>query len=96
MYLLVAYDVSTASPAGERRLRKVARVCQDYGCRVQNSVFEVALSETLLPTFRTALLDAIDPAFDNLRIYRLHGSFSAVVEKHGIDKAVDFEEPLIV
>ncbi len=96
MNLLVTYDVSTTTPEGRRRLRRVAQVCQDFGQRVQYSVFECSVGETDLVRLRSRLLDEIDPDDDSLRLYRLHGSISETVEVHGLDRRVDFEGPLIV
>ena len=45
MFVLITYDVNITSPHGEKRLRNVARVCLNYGKRVQNSVFECILTE---------------------------------------------------
>ena len=43
MLVLITYDVNTETPAGRKRLRKVAKRCVDHGQRVQNSVFECLL-----------------------------------------------------
>jgi CRISPR-associated protein Cas2 len=96
MNILVAYDVNTTTPAGRRRLRRVARVCLDFGQRVQYSLFECAVGETELATLRTRLLSEIDTAADSLRLYRLNGGFGDMVEAHGRNRAVDFQAPLIV
>jgi CRISPR-associated protein Cas2 len=96
MNLLVTYDVSTTTPEGRRRLRRVAQVCQDFGQRVQYSVFECSVGETDLVRLRSRLLDEIDPDEDSLRLYRLHGSIADTVEVHGRDQRIDFDGPLIV
>ena len=96
MNLLVTYDVSTTTPEGRRRLRRVAQVCQDFGQRVQYSVFECSVGETDLVRLRSRLLDEIDPDEDSLRLYRLHGSIADTVEVHGLDRRIDFDGPLIV
>jgi CRISPR-associated protein Cas2 len=96
MHLLVAYDVSTTTPEGRRRLRRVARVCCDYGQRVQYSLFEVVVGETDLVRLRGRLLDEIDPAADSLRLYRLGGNFDGLVEAHGRNRSIDFEGPLVI
>lgn len=95
MQVLVAYDVSTTTKTGRRRLRRVARVCEDFGQRVQKSVFECSVGTKEYFTMRSRLLEEIDPAEDNLRLYRLSGSFSELVECYGVDGRVDFEGPLI-
>ncbi len=96
MHVLVTYDVNTQTSAGRRRLRRVARVCLDFGQRVQYSVFECVVGETEFARLRTRLLVEIDPEADNLRLYRLAGSFTEVVEAHGRNRAIDFEGPLII
>ena len=96
MDVLVAYDVSTESAAGRRRLRKVAQVCKDFGQRVQNSVFECSVNEMQYETLRHRLLECIKKEEDNLRIYRLIGSKDRYVETYGIDRYVDFGGPLVV
>ena len=76
MQVLVCYDVTTTTPEGRRRLRRVARVCLDYGQRVQQSVFECTLNETDLTRLRSQLLDEIETREDSLRLYRLIGKFA--------------------
>lgn len=96
MYVLVTYDVSTESRAGRRRLRKVAKVCEDFGQRVQYSVFECSVGEADLHRLREQVLDIIDEAEDSLRIYHLPSSYENSVEQHGKGKAEDYHGPLIV
>lgn len=96
MNVLVSYDVSTTSPEGRQRLRRIAQACLDYGQRVQFSVFECTLSDTNFVKLRSRLLDILDTAQDSLRIYRLGGNLSEVVESHGVDRKIDFDDSLIV
>ncbi len=96
MLILVTYDVSTESPAGRRRLRRVAKVCKDYGQRVQKSVFECQVDPTNYERLEQALLDEIDEKEDNLRIYRLHEPLAKNVKEFGCFRATDFEAPLII
>ena len=95
MFLLICYDVSTVTAEGRRRLRKVARLCKDYGQRVQQSVFECDVGEVQWATLRPALLSAFDPSEDSLRFYRLGEDASRRVEHQGIKPSLDFEGPLI-
>jgi CRISPR-associated protein Cas2 len=95
MNVLVTYDVNTTTPEGRRRLRRVARVCLDFGQRVQYSVFECVVEATELAQMRERLVSEIDPATDSLRLYTLGGNFAGVVETHGCNRAIDFEGPLI-
>ncbi len=96
MFLLICYDVSTVTPEGRRRLRKVAQLCKDYGQRVQQSVFEVDLGDVQWAQLRPSLLKTIDPTQDSLRFYRLGKDPSARVEHHGIRPSIDFDGPLII
>lgn len=95
MYILVTYDVSTETKAGRRRLRHVATACKDFGQRVQYSVFECTVSEAQFEALRHRLLKTINKDEDSLRIYHLRGRREDVVESHGIDNYVSFEDPLI-
>jgi CRISPR-associated protein Cas2 len=96
MLILVAYDVSTETRAGRRRLRRVARVCLDYGQRVQKSVFECRVDKTTYEVLEKRLLDEIDSREDNLRLYRLNEPIEEHVKEFGQFKAVDFDGPLVV
>lgn len=93
---LITYDVSTTTPEGRRRLRRVAQVCEDFGQRVQQSVFEICVGPTEYAQLRHRLLNEINPQEDSLRLYRLVGSFDQVVESHGLDRRIDFQGPLII
>jgi CRISPR-associated protein Cas2 len=97
MNILVTYDVAeTESREGARRLRKVAIICKDYGQRVQFSVFECEINEMQFEVFRAKMLKVIDPNLDSLRFYKLMGGRDRAVEAYGVDKYVDFNEPLIL
>jgi len=96
MNLLVAYDVNTQTAEGERRLRKVAKVCLGFGQRVQDSVFECSISPADMERFRARLLKIIDTEQDSLRIYKLHPKREEVVEVHGRDQYRDLTGPLII
>jgi CRISPR-associated protein Cas2 len=94
--LLVAYDVNTETPEGQRRLRKVAEACLAYGQRVQKSVFECALTEMQFELLRTRLLGCIDEQRDSLRIYRLSLPRERHLWTYGVQHEVDYMGPLIV
>ena len=96
MHILVTYDVSTESSAGRKRLRKVAQTCQDFGQRVQKSVFECAVNEIQYEEVIRRLLNIIKEEEDSLRVYRLTEPAEKHVHAYGIDTAVDFNEPLIL
>lgn len=96
MEMLVTYDVSTEDAAGRRRLRRVAKVCQAYGQRVQKSVFECRLNSVQLEGLKHALLNEILPSEDNLRIYRLQEPRDKFVQVMGKTLLFDIHDPLIV
>ena len=96
MDILVTYDVNTETKAGRRRLRKVAKLCKDYGQRVQLSVFECRVSLAQYEALQAKLTATIDPTVDNLRFYRLPAPREESVQSFGIDKYTDFDEPLIL
>jgi CRISPR-associated protein Cas2 len=96
MLYLVAYDVSTTTPEGRRRLRKVAQACKDYGQRVQKSVFECLVEPQQWLLLKNNLLEIIDPDEDSLRIYPLDENVRRRIEHVGRNEPVDFEGPLIV
>ena len=94
--LLVCYDVRTDSPAGRRRLRRVAKICVAHGQRVQNSVFEVSVTDVQLLTLKERLLNEMDANEDSVRLYRLRQPREKFVEAYGRDTYTDFSEPLIL
>ena len=96
MNVLISYDVSTETADGRRRLRKVAQTCQDFGQRVQKSVFECSVSETQFEEVIRRLLDIIEKTEDSLRVYQLTEPREKHVQVYGLDGRVDFEEPLIL
>lgn len=96
MLVLVCYDVATTSPEGERRLRTIANLCEDYGVRVQYSIFECRVTPPLWITFRAALLAEFEPKEDCLRFYFLAENSAAKTEHHGVKQPLDPTGPLIV
>jgi CRISPR-associated protein Cas2 len=95
MLILVTYDVSTVQKAGLRRLRRVARACEDYGVRVQKSVFECQVGQTEWVQLKNRLLKEIEPKEDSLRFYYLDDATRQKTEHYGVEKPMDFTEPLI-
>lgn len=69
MDVLVTYDIDTTFPAGERRLVRVAHVCEAYGARVQKSVFECRLTPARLQRLVIRLADLVDPSLDSINVY---------------------------
>ena len=96
MLVVVSYDVETTSAAGRRRLRRVARACQDWGQRVQFSVFECDIDPAQWTVFRTRLLHEIDPERDSLRFYFLGAEGRRRVEHVGTKAVRDLTGPLVV
>lgn len=96
MFVLVSYDVSTMDPKGPRRLHKVAKACQDYGQRVQFSVFECIVDPAQWAVLKQRLIDEIDQKVDSLRFYYLGSNWRRRVEHVGAKKTIDQEGPLIV
>ncbi len=96
MFILVTYDVSTVEKAGQRRLRRVARACEDYGVRVQKSVFECQVGQKEWASLRDRLLREIKASEDSLRFYFLDEKAVQRTEHHGVDRPVDLTEPLIL
>jgi CRISPR-associated protein Cas2 len=95
MMVLITYDVNTETAAGKKRLRKVAKKCQDYGQRVQNSVFECILDPALLKQLQNSLEKLIDPEKDSLRYYYLGDEWRSHVEHVGAKASLDLEGTLI-
>ncbi|MEN1968636.1 CRISPR-associated endonuclease Cas2 [Lentibacillus sp. N15] len=95
MLILITYDVSTTSSGGTKRLRKVAKVCQNFGQRVQNSVFECVVDSTQFATLKIELAGIIDEGKDSLRFYRLGDNYKTKVEHLGVKESLNLEDPLI-
>ncbi len=96
MLVVITYDVSTIKPEGQRRLRRVAKVCKDYGQRVQFSVFECVVDPARWAAVRQKLIDEIDPEVDSLRFYFLGSNWKRRIEQIGAKKSYDPEGPLVV
>lgn len=95
MLIIVAYDVSTETAAGRKRLRRVAKICESTGQRVQKSLFECNVNEMQFEQLERDLIAEIDDKLDNLRFYRITEPVALRVKQHGCFRAVDFEGPLI-
>ena len=89
--VLITYDVCTADAEGRKRLRKVAKKCENYGQRVQNSVFECDIDAAMLVALKSLLLDIIDMERDSLRFYQLGKKWHNKVEHFGAKKSYDPE-----
>jgi CRISPR-associated protein Cas2 len=96
MLVLVTYDVSLTESGGARRLRRVAKACQDYGQRVQFSVFEIEVDPAQWTTLKARLERLIDPKHDTLRYYYLGANSRRRMEHVGAKAVADLGGPLIV
>lgn len=96
MLVLVTYDVCLDTPAGNRRLRRVAKCCTNYGVRVQNSVFECVVDNEQFIRLRHDILKEYDESKDSIRFYNLGNNHQNKVEHYGAKVSIDVEEPLIL
>ena len=96
MYILVTYDVDTTDKYGQRRLRRVAKACLDYGQRVQNSVFECELTEVQLCVLKERIKEIIDQSLDSIRFYHLNRSENRRVEVMGVETAFNVNDAIII
>lgn len=95
MVILVCYDVSTTDRAGQKRLRRVAKACRDYGQRVQYSLFECRVGDKEWVRLRHRLMSEIDSKADSLRFYFLDEVAVARVEHAGVREPRDLADPLV-
>lgn len=96
MMVLITYDVSTISDGGQKRLRQVAKKCEDYGQRVQNSVFECVIDPQQFKELQHQLQKIVDPATDSLRYYYLGAKWKEKVEHFGAKQGYDPEGMLFI
>lgn len=96
MVIIITYDVCTIDDGGKRRLRKVAKVCQNYGQRVQNSVFEANIDYGNFLLLENKLLKIINIERDNIRFYFLGNNWKRRVESYGCQKTYDSEGLIII
>jgi CRISPR-associated protein Cas2 len=96
MMVLVTYDVNTETALGRKRLRTVAKTCENSGQRVQNSVFECLVEPAQWTALRARLIDAIDEETDSLRAYFLGSNWKRRVEHIGAKATYDPEGPLLI
>ena len=96
MLVLITYDVNTETVSGKKRLRKVAKQCENYGRRVQNSVFECILDQAQSVVLKQSLIDIIDENVDSLRFYYLGNKYQTKVEHVGVERGIAVVQPLIL
>ncbi len=95
MMILITYDINTETSSGEKRLRKVAKECLNYGQRVQNSVFECLIDSAQLTQLRHRLTQLIDIEKDSIRFYRLGDEWAGRIDHVGAKASIDMEGPLL-
>lgn len=96
MYVLITYDVDTISETGQKRLRQVAKACQDYGQRVQNSVFECEVTEAQFTLLKNRIESIIDEKLDSIRFYFLRRNDQRRVSTLGKVTSYDVNEAIII
>jgi len=96
MFVLISYDVATSTQGGAKRLRKIARICLNYGQRVQFSIFECNIDPTLWIKIKNSLIKEIDSEKDSLRFYFLGSNWTKKVEHIGAKKVINLEGLLII
>lgn len=96
MMVLIAYDINTETAAARKRLRHVAKACENRAQRVQNSVFECLVDPAQWVDLRSKLVELIDPATDSLRFYFLGSNWKKRIEHVGAKQAYDPQGPLII
>lgn len=94
MMVVLSYDVDTTDAAGAKRLRKVAKICESYGCRVQNSVFELIVDPAQLVTLKAKLTQTINEEKDSVRLYRLGSNWRPKIESLG--RSLRFEQDDVI
>ena len=95
MFILITYDVNTTDAAGKKRLRRVAKLCVNYGIRVQNSVFECQADASQWRLLKSNLLKEIDDSKDSLRFYYQNDNQRSKAEHFGIKDTIEVDKPLI-
>lgn len=96
MLILISYDVNTETADGRKRLRSVAKCCEKYGQRVQNSVFECLVDDTTFVMVKGILLDIIDKNKDSLRFYKMGKNYQNKVEHFGIKESYASNDVMMV
>jgi CRISPR-associated protein Cas2 len=96
MLVLVSYDVSLTDLEGPKRLRHISKICQNYGQRVQYSVFECIVDPAQWAVFKDKLISEINPKKDSLRFYFLGSNWKRRIEHIGAKPVLDLDGPLIL
>lgn len=95
MMILLTYDVNLTTESGKKRLHKIAKLCEKYGIRVQNSVFEISVDNVQLIELKSKILNIVDEEYDSVRIYKLSKKWSENLEIIGLGKGFNQDDTLI-
>ena len=96
MMVIITYDVETISPSGQRRLRRVSKECQNYGIRVQNSVFECVVDPNQLLILKHKLESIIDKEHDSVRFYFMGNNWERHIETMGASRGINVSSTLVI
>lgn len=96
MLVIVTYDISVCDNAGKKRLRQIAKICQNYGQRVQNSVFECQVDTVQLLEMKQKILEFYDETKDSIRFYNLGKKYELKISHYGIKPVLDLDEDAII
>lgn len=96
MMVIISYDVCTENSEGRKRLRKVAKECENHAQRVQNSVFEADLDYGKFLKLKDSLLKIIDEKKDSIRFYYLGNNWKKHIEHYGAKDTYDPEGVIIL
>ncbi|MBM6984933.1 MAG: CRISPR-associated endonuclease Cas2 [Acidaminococcaceae bacterium] len=96
MFIVITYDVNTTTPAGQKRLRAIAKCCVAHGQRVQNSVFECSLDAAQLVTLKQQLYELMDCNRDSIRIYNLGAKFTRKITHMGTKPSFNPDDVMIL
>ncbi|MGN1227222.1 MAG: CRISPR-associated endonuclease Cas2 [Christensenellales bacterium] len=95
MMIIISYDISLMYKKGATRLRRVAKLCKDYGQRVQNSVFECIIDYQTFLMLKKKILEIVDNEKDSVRFYLLGNNFKGKIEHYGVKETIDLTSTLI-
>lgn len=96
MFILITYDIKTTTQQGRRRLRSVAKICQNFGQRVQNSVFELKVNEAQFLIVQKQINEIINEKTDSIRFYRLGSNYQSKVLHVGAKESYDIDGLLLL
>ena len=96
MLIVAAYDVDVTAEDGAKRLRRVAKICEKWGMRVQNSVFELLVDQSEFIKLKAALEKTIDRDKDSIRFYRIGNNYEGRITQIGRSPRVEQGKELIL